>query len=74
MTVSEAEVKRKLEAVPNAYREFVVGILVDVRDYGIGDEVASFIDENPNLSSGHVIKYVDDLLGFTEPLKIVKEE
>ena len=60
MTISERDLREKPEGVPNSYGEFVEAMLADARDFGIGDEIASFIDNNPDLSSGYVIGFSND--------------
>ena len=65
--------KNKAESVGNSYNDFVKFVLQNDEEFGNGDDVIAYIDSHPGCTSGDVIGYVLDSLGFIEPLEIVPD-
>jgi len=55
--MTEKEFIALLKTVPGSHREFVSGVVNDAREFGTKEDIARFIDENPDVTAGHVVEY-----------------
>lgn len=61
--MTEQELRAMLQGIAKSYPAFVDGVTVLVKRHGIVDEVARFIEENPDATAGKVASYSSKLAG-----------
>lgn len=58
------ELAERLKSVPQSYPEFVRGLIGDAIEFGTADDIARFIDENPDAGAGRVTEYSMKIAGI----------
>ena len=53
-----------LRNVPESHEFFVTGVMNDIMEFGTGEEIASFIADNPDATAGEVAEYSTKLAGI----------